>query len=115
MNYNEVVKICDAYLLPLAAELYELKGYETRLVKAHVGGRNVVYSCEKEGASAKVLRISFLNDRNREDFLAELEYIRYLFEHGGSVANVVSSRKGNLLEEITHNNHTFFVCLFEKA
>ncbi|MFB5267424.1 phosphotransferase [Paenibacillus enshidis] len=65
--------------------------------------------------SAKILRIAFLNDRRREDLLGEVEYIQYLFKHGGSVSNVVSSRKGNLLEEITHSNHTFFVCLFEKA
>lgn len=115
MVYNEVVKIGDAFLLPIISELYGLEGYETKPVKAHTGGRNVVYTCEKEGAGAKILRIAFLNDRSREDFLGEVEYIRYLFEHGGSVSDVVSSRKGNLLEEITHNNHTFFVCLFEKA
>ncbi|MNO19726.1 Homoserine kinase [compost metagenome] len=115
INYNEVVKISDAYLLPFVSELYGLEGYEIKPVKEHKRGRNVVYTCEKEGADAKILRIAFLNDRSREDFLGELEYVRYLFEHGGSVSNVVSSRKGNLLEEITHNNHTFFVCLFEKA
>jgi Ser/Thr protein kinase RdoA (MazF antagonist) len=115
MTYNEVVKIGDTYLLPLVSELYGLEGYETKPVKAHTGGRNVVYTCEKEGTDAKILRIAFLNDRSREDFLGEVEYIRYLFEHGGSVSDVVSSRKGNLLEEITHNNHTFFICLFEKA
>lgn len=115
MTHNEVVKIADTYLLPIISELYGLEGYETKPVKAHVGGRNVVYTCEKEGIGAKILRITFLNDRSREDFLGEVEYIRYLFEHGGSVSDVVSSRKGNLLEEITHNNHTFFVCLFEKA
>jgi len=47
--------------------------------------------------------------------LAEVEYIKYLFEHGGAVSDVVGSKMGNLLEEITHNDHTFFVCLFEKA
>ncbi|KZE81078.1 aminoglycoside phosphotransferase [Paenibacillus elgii] len=92
-----------------------MEGYETKRVKAHAGGRNVVYTCEKEGADAKIIRIAFLNDRSREDFLAEVEYIRYLFEHGGSVSDVISSRKGNLLEEITHHNHTFFICLFKKA
>ncbi|WP_438496058.1 phosphotransferase [Paenibacillus sp. IHBB 3054] len=92
-----------------------MEGYETGLVKAHDGGRNVVYTCEKEGADAKILRIAFLPDRSREDFLGELEYIRYLFEHGGSVSDVVSSRKGNLLEEITHNHHIFFISLFKKA
>ncbi|MFC4323256.1 phosphotransferase enzyme family protein [Litchfieldia salsa] len=115
MIYNEVVKIGDAYLLPLASKLYGLEGYEIKLVKAHIGGRNVVYICEKEGADPKILRISFLNDRNREDFQGEVEYIRYLFEHGGSVSDVVNSLKGNLLEEITHNIHTFFICLFKKA
>jgi Ser/Thr protein kinase RdoA (MazF antagonist) len=115
MTYNEVVKIGDTYLLPLVSELYGLEDYKTKLVKVHTGGRNVVYTCEKEGADAKILRIAFLNDRSREDFLGEVEYIRYLFEHGGSVSDVVSSRKGNLLEEIAHNNHTFFICLFKKA
>ena len=115
MTYNEVVTIANAYLLPFVSALYGLEGYETRLVQAHTGGRNVVYTCEKEGADAKILRIAFLHDRSREDFLGEVEYIRYVFEHGGSVSDVVNSRKGNLLEEITHQNHTFFVCLFQKA
>ncbi|MBD3922398.1 phosphotransferase [Paenibacillus sp. PR3] len=92
-----------------------MEGYEFQLIPAHDGGRNVVYIFEKEGADARVLRIAFLPDRSREDFLGEVEYVRYLFERGGSVSNVVSSRKGNLLEEITHNNHTFYICLFEKA
>ena len=115
MVYNEVVKIGDEYLLPLASELYGLEGHEIRPVEAHIGGRNVIFNCEKKGTDAKILRIAFLNDRSREDFLGEVEYIRYLFEHGGSVSDVVSSRNGNLLEEITHNSHTFFICLFEKA
>ncbi|WP_246363037.1 hypothetical protein [Paenibacillus alba] len=80
-----------------------LEGYESRPIKAHSRGQNVVYNCEKEGTDAKILRIAFLNDRSREELLGEVEYIRYLFEHGGSVSDVVSSRKGNLLEEIIHN------------
>ncbi|GAB6989830.1 aminoglycoside phosphotransferase/kinase family protein [Paenibacillus pini] len=107
INHNEVVQISNAYLLPLVSELYGLEGYKIKQIPAHDGGRNVVYSCEKEGADAKILRIAFLNDRSREDFLGELEYVRYLFEHGGSVSNVVSSQKGNLLEEINHNNLLF--------
>ena len=115
MTHNEVVKIGDAFLLPIASGMYGLDGYEMRPVKAHEGGRNVVYTCEKEGAAAKILRIAFLNDRTREDLLGEAEYIRYLYEHGGSVSNVVSSLNGNLLEEIAYKDHTFFVCLFERA
>ncbi|REE68764.1 Ser/Thr protein kinase RdoA (MazF antagonist) [Paenibacillus taihuensis] len=75
----------------------------------------MVYSCEKEDSDAKILRIAFLKDRSREDLIAELEYVRYLFEHGGSVSDVVNSLKGNLLEEITYNDHSFFICMFYKA
>ncbi|GKU78961.1 phosphotransferase enzyme family protein [Paenibacillus sp. L3-i20] len=102
-------------MLPLVSELYGLDGYEISLVQAHVGGRNVAYNCEKEGVGAKIIRIAFLNGRSRNDLLGEVEYIRYLFKHGGSVSDVVSSNKGNLMEEITHNNLTYYVCLFEKA
>lgn len=115
MTYNEVIKIADTCLLPLVSELYGLDGYEISLIKPHAGGRNIAYSCKKDGAGAKIIRIAFLSDRSREALLGEVEYIRYLFEHGGSVSNVITSRKGHLLEEITHDNHTFFICLFEKA
>ena len=115
MTYSEVIKIGDTYLIPIISELYELEGYKISLVKTHEGGRNVVYNCEKEGAVAKIIRIAFLDDRSKEDFLGEVEYIRYLYKHGGSVSDVISSRNGNLLEEITYENHSFFVCGFEKA
>lgn len=115
ITYNDVVCIGETHLLPLVSELYDLEGYEFKQVNPHTGGRNVVYTCEKEGADAKILRISFLTDRSREDVLGEVEYIRYLFEHGGSVSNVISSNKGNLLEEIIHHDHTFFICIFIKA
>ncbi|SFS66198.1 Ser/Thr protein kinase RdoA involved in Cpx stress response, MazF antagonist [Paenibacillus sp. BC26] len=95
--------------------MYGLEGYAIKPVRAHLGGRNVVYTCEREGSDAKVLRIAFLNDRNREDFLSELEYVRYLFAHGGHVSDVVNSLNGNLLEEIIHLNQPFFICLFKKA
>ncbi len=115
MKYDEAVNISNTNILPLVSTLYGLEGYEFKPVKSHVGGRNVVYTCEKDGANAKILRIAFLGDRSREDFLGEVEYVRFLFENGGSVSDVVSSLEGNLLEEITISNHTFFLCIFEKA
>lgn len=64
INYSEVVKISDAYLLPLVTEWYGLEGYEIQRIPAHDGGRNVVYAFEKEGGDAKILRIAFLPDRS---------------------------------------------------
>jgi Ser/Thr protein kinase RdoA (MazF antagonist) len=115
LNHNEVVHITKTHLLGPISELYALEGYEFSPVEGHDGGRNVVFTCEKEGAEPKILRISYLPDRSREDVLAEAEYVRYLAGNGGSVADVIPSRSGELVEEITHGNHTYLVCLFHKA
>lgn len=95
--------------------MYGLEGYEIKLIAGHDGSRNIVYSCEQEGDEPKIIRISFLTDRTREDLLSELEFVRYLYEHGASVSNVVQSLKGHLLEEITLDDQTFFICMFHKA
>lgn len=115
MTYNEVIQIGEKHLLPAATELYCLEGYQIKPIASHDGGRNVIYTCEKTNELPRILRISYLNDRAREDILAELEFVRYLHEGGASVADVISARDGKLLEEVEYNNQTFFVCLFEKA
>ncbi|MEK5173463.1 phosphotransferase [Heyndrickxia sp. FSL W8-0496] len=115
MTRSEVIKICDEFLLSTISKLYGLEEYRIGLISPHEGGRNIVYICEKEGSKSKILRISYLNDRHLEDYLSELEYIKYLFNHGGSVSNVISSLNGNILEEISYNDQKFFVSLFEKA
>ncbi|WP_339301591.1 phosphotransferase [Paenibacillus sp. FSL R5-0623] len=115
INFNEAVNISNTHVLTLVPQLFHLEGYNIQLIPPHEGGRNVVYTCEQEGRESLILRVSFLPDRKREDYIAELEYVRYLFEHGASVSNVVSSKKGYLLEEITYDEHTFFICMFVKA
>ncbi|MFC3746943.1 phosphotransferase enzyme family protein [Paenibacillus sp. GCM10012306] len=115
MNYNEVVQIGETYLLPLVVELYGLGDYDISRIAPHEGGRNIAYSCAKEGADAKIIRLAYLTDRSREDILAEVEYVRFLFEHGGSVSNVISSQNGNLLEVITHQDYNFYITVFDKA
>lgn len=115
MTYHEVTEYANTHLLPLVSKLYELEEYDIKQVKPHEGGRNLVYCCEKEGASGKIIRIVFLSDRSLEDVLSEVEFIRYLFEHGASVSNVISSKEGNLVEAMTHDHHNFYICLFDKA
>jgi Ser/Thr protein kinase RdoA (MazF antagonist) len=115
MNRNQVLTIADTYLLPAITELYGLNDYKINVVATHEGGRNLVYFCENVEKGDKIIRIAFLSDRNTEDFLSELEYVRYLYEHGGNVSNVVDSCNGRLLEEIIYKGHSFFVSVFEKA
>ena len=115
MLYNEVTEIFEKTILPVVTLKYGLDGYQLQPLQAHEGGRNVIYICEKENAPAYVLRISYQNDRSREDYLAEMEYVRYLYDNGASVANVISSKEDNLVEELDYNGQLLFICLFEKA
>ena len=98
-------------ILEQAKEIFGLEGSELKTVAEHEGGRNRVFVCSKDGENKYVLRISELNDRSTEDYLAEAEYIRFLAENGASVANVIPSPSGALVERIGDA----YVCLFEYA
>lgn len=113
-TYDAAASAAPSLLLPAIAELYDLEGYSFTQIQPH-GGRNLVYTCHKEGAPERIIRIAFLDDRSREDFESELEYVRYLYEHGGRVSNVIGSRHGRLLEELRQGEHTYFISLFERA
>lgn len=115
MIFEEVVKICEKTLLNEAKRLYGLLNVSFQLVGSHEGGRNVVYRCVENEENSWILRISYLNDRNLEELLGEAEFIRYLYEHKGNVANVISSINNNLVEVIKEQGNTFYLCLFEKA
>ena len=45
-----------------------------------------------------MLRISATGDRTEEEYLAETEFVHYLAENGASVADVVPSKNGRLVE-----------------
>lgn len=113
MLYQNVIDIFEEIILPVVIRKYDMVGYIMKPLDSHEGGRNVIYICEKE--SSFILRISYQNDRTREDYVAELEYVRYLHDNGASVSNVISSVDGNLVEELVYDNHTLYICLFEKA
>jgi Ser/Thr protein kinase RdoA (MazF antagonist) len=115
INYQAAVATAQSVLLPTIKILYGLEDYSFSQIQPHEGGRHLVYTCHKADARDIVIRISFLDDRSKDDFLGELEYIRYLHEHGGSVSNVIQSKNERLLEEIQHGDQVFFICLFEWA
>ena len=94
-----------------AKRLYGLEGFETKPSAEHEGGRNSVFVCSKNSEKKYVLRISDLDDRIMEDYLAETEYIRFLKENGASVADVIPSVNGALVEKIEEA----YVSLFEYA
>ena len=95
--------------------LYALEGYEIRPVPGHPGGRNQILACSLDGKKKYVLRISELDDRTEEDYLAETEVIRYLAGHGAPVADVVPSVNGRAVECVEKDGKKIYASLFEYA
>lgn len=98
-----------------AKDLFELNGYEMNEVPGHEGGRNRIYICTLDGEKKYVLRISATGDRTEEEYLAETGFVRYLAANGASVADVVPSKNGRLVEIFPADGVTVFVSLFEYA
>lgn len=89
--------------------------YTFSQVDSHEGGRNLVYICKNKGRKSLVVRISMTQDRLEKDYQAELEFVHYLAENGASVADVIPSKNGKLVENIIHENKEIFVSCFEYA
>ena len=93
-------------ILDKAVKLYNLEGFEFNQVAGHDGGRNLVYVCSENEAKEYVLRISALGDRSEEEYLAETEFVHFLAENNASVADVIPSKNGKLVETFKKNETT---------
>ncbi|MBS4202261.1 phosphotransferase [Bacillus sp. FJAT-49732] len=73
----------------------------------HVGGNvNNVYQYPAEnGFPSRILRLSNHNWRNEKEALAELHFMKYLFENGVSVPKIFPSKAGKLVEKVTDGFH----------
>lgn len=68
MIRNQVLEIAESNLLSTITELYGLNDYIINVIEGHEGGRNLAYFCENEEKGDKIIRISFLTDRNSGTF-----------------------------------------------
>ena len=102
-------------ILEYSKKLYGLEGFELKAVSGHDGGRNNVFVCSKNGESKYVLRVSSLEDRSEEEYLAELEFVRFLAENGAPVANVRLSVNSRLLESLAEGDNKIYLSLFDYA
>ena len=101
--------------IQIAKERYALDGYEFRPVPGHPGGRNQILVCILNGEKRYVLRVSDLEDRTEEDYLAETEFVHYLALHGAPVADVIPSVHFRLVERAEEEGKTVFISLFAYA
>lgn len=97
-------------LLDDVSKLFGIPNGDIEALSGHEGGRNRVYRCSKG-----IIRISGLDDRTFEDYLAETEFVHYLALNGASVADVQSSVNGSFVEQIEENGRKLYVSLFQYA
>ena len=98
-------------IISIAGELFCFNISEAIEVPGHEGGRNLVYRI----GDKSVLRISTLSDRTIEDYQAEIEYVHFLAKGGASVADVIPSVNGKLVEKIVLENREIYISCFEYA
>ena len=94
---------------------YSLEGCTFTPVSGHEGGRNRIVIVSRGGNKLYVLRISDIEDRNENDYLAETEFVRFLAENGAPVADVIPSVAGKLVEHIELDGKVAYVSLFAYA
>ena len=102
-------------IIEQAKKLYSLKNCTFTPVSGHEGGRNLIVIVSRDEEKLYVLRISALGDRTEKDYLAETEFVRYLAENGGPVANVIPSVQNKLVECVEADGKEVYVSLFAYA
>ena len=102
-------------ILEQTKTLYALKDCTFTPTAGHEGGRNDIFIVSRNGENQYVLRVSALDDRNEEAYLAETEFVRYLAQNGAPVADVIPSVHGNLVERMEAEGRAVYVSLFAYA
>ena len=102
-------------ILEQAKKLYSLEDCTFTPLYGHEGGRNQIVTVSRNGDKQYVLRISALEDRSENDYLAETEYVRFLAENGAPVADVIRSVQDRLVERMNADGKTVYVSLFAYA
>ena len=102
-------------IIEQAKKIYSLEDCTFTPVSGHEGGRNQIVIVSRGGEKIYVLRISALGDRSENDYLAETEFVRFLAENGGPVADVIPSVRGRLVECLEADGKLVCVSLFAYA
>ena len=94
---------------------YALEDCTFTIMSGHEGGRNRIVIVSRNGENKHVLRISDLDDRSEEDYLAEAAFVHYLAQNGAPVADVIPSVHGRLAERVEADGKAVYISLFAYA
>jgi Ser/Thr protein kinase RdoA (MazF antagonist) len=111
---REALEATQQLLLTRIARLYEIQPDELQLCAGDDGCQNLVFFYRRH-AHERVLRVSFREDRQPDQILAELDFVCYLHQNGVRVAPPVESVEGRRMEVVSAGPHQFAVVSFERA
>lgn len=86
-----------------------------REIPGHEGGRNLLWLCLVGDEPCFVLRVSPLEDRTVEEYLAETEFVHTLASAGAPVADVLPSLRGRNVEPVIWNGKRAHASMFRYA
>ncbi|AJQ57331.1 aminoglycoside phosphotransferase [Bacillus thuringiensis] len=69
---------------------------------------NYIFKAKGDNDEDYVLRLTHSSHRSKKEVEAELDFLRYVAEHGAKVAGPLNSTSQNLVEEIGAEDSTFF-------
>ncbi|HDR4606101.1 MULTISPECIES: phosphotransferase enzyme family protein [Bacillus] len=69
---------------------------------------NYIFKAKGDCGEDYVLRLTHSSHRSKKEVEAELDFLRYVAEHGAKVAGPLYSKSQNLVEEIRAEDETFF-------
>lgn len=104
-------KYYNESILRNAMNAFDLEGEP----KALNAAENFVYECADKNGQSKILRISSEIHKPYDQIFAEIDFINYLSDSGASVAKVLHSSSGNLIEAIESEKAVFWAVAFEKV
>lgn len=94
------------------AALYSAR--ETDLERVSDGFQNTVYQLTHHGTT-RFVRVTPSSRRDLNQIRGELDWLLYLAEHGANIARPLPAASGQLIEEVTTPEGTFFIASFEQA
>ena len=103
-------------MVSIIKKLFDLNDeYEITPIEEHEGGRNLVFTCKYMNQPKYVIRVSSIGDRKEKEYWAEVEFVHFLAKGGASVADVIPSVNGKLVEKIVLENREIYISCFEYA
>ncbi|EJR02120.1 phosphotransferase enzyme family protein [Bacillus cereus] len=99
-----VERVFTNEILAEAAKIFNVKVEEKPLGDFE----NYIFKAKDKNDEDYVLRLTHSSHRSKKEVEAELDFLRYVAEHGAKVAGPLNSISQNLVEEIGAEDGTFF-------